>query len=102
GDGTLAARHSVIAREVVNTYRRSGQLGEALARLLFVMASKVSPGGKMSKERRQLVSLLNHQYVGQTIDSAEQAREAYADVESLLANEFHYWLQRGSYELERG
>jgi hypothetical protein len=66
------------------------------------MASKVSPEGKMTKERRLLVSLLNHQYVGQTIDSAEQAREAYADVESLLANEFHYWLQRGSYELERG
>src|SRR5262249_49148907 len=41
-------------------------------------------------------------YLGQTIESVPQVREIYSDLESLLYKDAHFWLQRGSYELERG
>lgn len=101
-DGTLAARHSVIAREVVSHYRRSGQLVGAIDRLAFVLASKVYPRMPKTLERRVLNTLVNHDYLGQTVDSVPQVREIYGDLEPLLLHDPHYWLQRGSYELERG
>ncbi len=100
---TIAARHPVIAREVVTYYRRSGQLVVAIDRLAFVMASKIfARMPRSSPERRLLNTLVNHQYLGQTIGSVPQVREIYGDLESLLSDNAHFWLQRGSYELERG
>jgi hypothetical protein len=101
--GTLAARHPVIAREVVTYYRRSGQLVLAIDRLAFVMASKIyTQMPRAAPERRLLNTLVNHQYLGQTVDSVPQVREIYSDLESLMDKDAHFWLQRGSYELERG
>jgi hypothetical protein len=100
--GTLVARHPVIAREVVTYYRRSGQLAEAIARLAFVMAAKAESKISNSVERRLLIALIRHEYVGAVIDSMVQVREMYSDLETLLDGEAHFWLQRGSYELEHG
>jgi hypothetical protein len=102
-NGTLVARHPVIAREVVTHFRKTGQLAEAISRLAFVMASKFYVGmPRSTRERRLLETLIRHEYVGFVIDSVVQAREMYAELEGLLREESHYWLQRGSYELERG
>jgi hypothetical protein len=100
---TIVARHPVIAREVVTYYRRSGQLALAIDRLAFLMASKIyTQMPKAAPERRLLNNLVSHQYLGETIDSVSQARGIYGDLESLLFDDSHFWLQRGSYELERG
>lgn len=98
----LVVRHPVIARQVVTHYRVSGQLSEAIARLAFVMASKFYADMPRTPERRLLTDLISHQYLGQVIDSVANVRELYQDVEGLLSNDANYWLQRGSYELERG
>jgi hypothetical protein len=96
------ARHPVIAREVVSQFRRSGQLADAYARLAFVMASKYFADMPMTRERRLLIKLLNHTEVGQVLDNPTHARQMYSEIEQLLRTDYHYWLQRGSYELERG
>jgi hypothetical protein len=99
----IVARHPVIAREAVTYYRRSGQLMLAIDRLAFVMASKIyAQMARSAPERRLLNSLVSHQYLGETIESVSQVRDIYNDLESLLYNDAHFWLQRGSYELERG
>lgn len=100
--GTYVARHPVIAREVVGYYRSSGQLGEAVARLAFVLASKVDVDDRGTPQRRLLVRLINHDYVHELLATRSQVRDFYADLEPLLRGDAHYWLQRGGYELERG
>ncbi len=47
-------------------------------------------------------TLMNHDYVGRQITLRSQAEEMYAELEPLLDQDPHYWLQRGSWELERG
>jgi hypothetical protein len=101
-DTTLAARHPVIAREVVTHYRRSGQLGQAIARLAFVMATKVYPGMPRTAERRLLTTLTNHEFLLRSVDTTSNIRDVYSEIETLLHDDAHYWLQRGSFELERG
>ena len=101
-NNTYMARHPVIAREVVSQFRRSGQLADAYARLAFVMASKYFADMPMTRERRLLIKLLNHTEVGQVLDNPTHARQMYSEIEQLLRTDYHYWLQRGSYELERG
>jgi hypothetical protein len=102
-DGGILARHAVIAREAITYYRRSGQLAVAIDRFAFVLASKIYPQmPRATPERRLLNTLVNHDYLGREIDSVPQVREIYGDLESLLRYDAHFWLQRGSYELERG
>lgn len=101
-NNTHMARHPVIAREVVSQFRRSGQLAEAYTRLAFVMASKFYFDMPMTRERRLLIKLLNHTEVGLVLGGPVNARQMYSEIEQLLRTDFHFWLQRGSYELERG
>jgi hypothetical protein len=44
---------------------------------------------------------MNHDYLLRVTDIGE-ARGIYARIESLLASDYHYWLQRGSLEVEHG
>jgi hypothetical protein len=66
------------------------------------MASKFYVDMPMTRERRLLMRLLNHTEVGLVLDSPVHARQMYSEIEQLLRTDFHFWLQRGSYELERG
>lgn len=100
--GILSTRHAVVARQVLAHYRMSGQLGDAIARLAFILASKWQPGAANTPERRLLSALTSHTYVAQVIEARSQIRQMYEELEPLLRSDPHYWLQRGSYELERG
>jgi hypothetical protein len=100
--GQLVLRHPVIARQVVTHYRITGQLAEAIARLAFVMASKFYADMPRTPERRLLTNLISHEYLGQIIDGVVDVRAVYQELEPLLRDDADYWLQRGSYELERG
>jgi len=48
-----------------------------------------------------LRALLSHEFLLRTV-GVEEARVIYADVECLLHWDYHYWLQRGSLEVEKG
>jgi hypothetical protein len=101
-DRRVRTRHPLIAERVVNYFRGSGQLGAAIAGLAFVLSTKVYVGMPKNGARRVLTILVNHDYLRREIPSQFEIRSLYQELESTLRDDPHYWLQRGTYELEAG
>ncbi|MFO1305611.1 MAG: SIR2 family protein [Burkholderiales bacterium] len=96
------SRHRVIAEHVVNHLQVGGKLMDVLFGLASVLAVKCGPTTRRrTKESRLLRSVINHDFLGRTLGQA-QAKNLYGKLEDLLSWDFHYWLQRGSLELEQG
>jgi tetratricopeptide (TPR) repeat protein len=106
----LAVRHSVIADHAVTYFAECGTLPPVVTFLAFALAStarlddlKATPSGRL------LIRLLNHGYliqrlyrrVDRDVDHAA-VRAVYSETERLLSGDYHYWLQRGSFETEEG
>jgi hypothetical protein len=99
-DGSVRARHRVIADIVVNELQKTGQLAPVLMGLARIAAVKVNPSMPRSARPWRLVRLvISHDFLKRTI-GPQQARNLYASVEPLLEWDGHYWLQRGSLEVE--
>lgn len=95
-------RHRVIADIVFERLHAAGQIAGPVKALIQGLASKADPRpGQRDRVWRLLTRLMNHDYLLRVTDLAE-SREIYARIESLLASDYHYWLQRGSLEVEHG
>jgi hypothetical protein len=97
-------RHRVIGETLVDRLAKDNPmaLAKVLARLTFAAAVEATPPPDRSRrEWRYLVSLLNHERLLRTI-GVDGARVIYQEVENVLTQDHHYWLQRGSLELEEG
>jgi len=95
-------RHRVIADIVFERLHEAGQIAAPVKALLHGLASKAEPRpGQRDRVWRLLTRLMSHDYLLRVTDIAE-AREIYARIEPLLASDYHYWLQRGSMEVEHG
>lgn len=103
-DGSqLRVRHRVVADKALDHFRKQGQLGEALRGLLFAIATKVhSDLPRRAREWQLLIRLLNHDFLIRLTDDRAAVRQAYEEIENLLSWDYHYWLQRGSFEVEAG
>lgn len=100
-DVFFEARHRVIAETVVDYLRTHGFLGRVLKGTLAAFADAAHDTRDNSKpERRILTRLLSHTYMLRLDLPIEEVRAIYEYVEGPLNRDFHYWLQRGSYELE--
>lgn len=96
------ARHRVIADLVVTKLQELGELKESLIGAATAAASKVVPNSdRQGRLWRLLKRIVSHDYLRRVIGVAG-ARELYDSVESLLSFDYHYWLQRGSLEVEVG
>jgi hypothetical protein len=96
------ARHRVIAEVVSEQLRKQGQLAPVLKGLVTAIASKVElAGDRRGRLWRFLIRLVNHDYLYSAV-GINDARLIYEGIESLLADDYHYWLQRGSLEVEHG
>ena len=96
------ARHRVVADFVLTKLQEIGELKEVLIRLAFVAASKVTPGAeRQGRMWRLLKRIISHDFLRRLI-GVNAARELYETVENLLSFDYHYWLQRGSLEVEVG
>lgn len=96
------ARHRVIAEVVAEQLRKQGQLPPVLKGIVNAIASKVEMGSdRRGRLWRFLIRLINHDYL-YTVIGINEARSIYESVEGLLADDYHYWLQRGSLEVEHG
>lgn len=108
--GAVTLRHKVIADRALEFYRNEGQLAEALRGLMFSLATSSRPGRlRESRQGRLLIHLLSHERLmallyRTPLGDVDRAavREVYEGVEALLENDYHYWLQRGSFETEEG
>ena len=99
----IRVRHRVIADRVIDYYRKQGQLAEPIQGLLWTMASRVHASAHpQTRENRLLRHLMNHEFMINITSDNETPRRAYENVERLLEWNSHYWLQRGSYEVEAG
>lgn len=102
GAGAYRCRHRVISDLVFDQVRELGELSEIIAGLAWALATKVGiPLDKASRTGRFLVRLTNHDFLLGTV-GFPSARDLYARLESLLSSDYHYWLQRGSLEVEVG
>ncbi len=102
GDNSVRARHRVIADLLLDELKKTGELRDVLDGLAFAFATKVGPNMRRSARAwRILRALLNHDFLARSI-YPEAARNLYGNLESLLSWDSHYWLQRGSLEVEFG
>lgn len=101
-DGSLKARHRVISDLILDELQRTGELSGVIEGLSFVAATKVTPElRRNARPWRMLRSLLNHEFLARAI-YPDPARNLYSGLEQLLSWDYHYWLQRGSLEVEFG
>lgn len=98
--GLIYLRHRVIAERSVSHLRLSGQLAKPLEGLVYALSL---PAREPSRQRERLFrTLINHDMLTRLSGDAGVVRRIYAQVEDLLADNFHFWLQRGSFEVESG
>jgi tetratricopeptide (TPR) repeat protein len=99
----IRVRHRVIAEKALDYYRKNGQLREPIRGLLWTMATRVQPDQNgHSRESLLLSQVMSHEFMIRLTDDKFTPRIAYNDVEDVLAWNYHYYLQRGSYEVEIG
>ena len=92
----------MIAEILHDELQKSGQIKGVLEGLAYLAATKVRPEmSRSNRPRHMLRVLLNHEYLLRVI-ALDAARNLYASLENLLCWDYHYWLQRGSAEVERG
>ena len=102
-DGRIQVRHRVVAEQVVTWLRKEGQLAQPVEGLLFAMAVQyLRHRDTRSRAFRMMVHLINHKFMIEEIADLAAIRSIYESLSRVLADDFHYWLQRGSFELERG
>ena len=96
------ARHRVIAELVQGRLQALGELKDVVVGLAFAASSKVNPAmPKHERPWRLLNRLMGHEFLGRVLGVMD-AREVYGEIESLVAFDYHYWLQRGSLEVQLG
>jgi Mrp family chromosome partitioning ATPase len=102
GISEYRCRHRVIAELVFDKLKELSELSEVVVGLAWALATKVSiPLDRTSKIGRFLIRLMNHDFLLRTIGFMN-ARDLYSRLEQLLSTDYHYWLQRGSLEVEAG
>lgn len=95
-------RHRMIADELINAPDMRAYMRPLLAGLSFAFATRVRPDmPRHYRPWRRLIRFINHDYLIRMTD-VEGGREIYAQLEGLLSWDYHYWLQRGSIEVEEG
>lgn len=103
GDGLVSPRHRVIGEAVLAAVQRKGELADAILSLLqVIVVSAKSTKDTSRRDRRLLVRLINHDQLAKFGLELAEVRRLYASVQGDLYDDFHFWLQRGTYELERG
>jgi SpoVK/Ycf46/Vps4 family AAA+-type ATPase len=102
-DDLILARHRLIAEHVVKHFKREGHLAETVRGVAFALSTSVSPDTRQSRPMSILIRLLNHDWLIENLHGQwEDIQGIYDHVERTLGWDPHYWLQRGSFEVERG
>jgi hypothetical protein len=102
GDNIYTARHRVIADIIFDKLQQEGVVYELLKGLALVLATQMNPSTpRNSRARKVLNRIVNHDFLERVL-GPEHARNFYAELEQTLSFDAHFWLQRGSLEVEMG
>ena len=97
-----ASRHRVIAEQLMRNPEFLQLAGPLLRGVVFAFANCVDPTlSKQDRRWRRLIRFMNHDYLMRVM-SVDDAGAVYEDIENILSWDYHYWLQRGSLEVEQG
>lgn len=101
-DGGVWTRHRVIAEVIRDELQKSGAIKELLQGLAHVAATQVSPDlARSARPWRLLRQIINHDFLIRIV-GPDAGRNLYGEIENLLRWDYHFWLQRGSLEVEMG
>jgi tetratricopeptide (TPR) repeat protein len=107
--GRLMPRHRVVAERIVRYYQGKGIIAQVCTALATGLASGAHLDDlRANRTGRILIRLLKHDnlirlvYRGNPIKDRADVRAIYDSVEGLLRDDYHYLLQRGSFETEEG
>jgi len=96
-------RHRWIAEKSLEFFKDNGLIHKAVLGITYALASEIDPAGsRHSRERRLLRRWINHDRLKNQTGDVDQCREIYSALQDMLGWEYHYWLQRGSLEVESG
>jgi hypothetical protein len=99
-DGSIWARHRVIGEIIRDELAKRGLLLRPVTGLARVAAAKTSERlPRSARPWRMVRTFINHDFLRRAIGD-EQARNMYGGLETLLSSDYHFWLQRGSLEVE--
>ena len=99
---TIWTRHRRIGEIITDSLLKTGQITTVVLGLAQFAATKVTPGMRSNERPRRLLrSIINHDFLIRGI-GLEAARNLYGELEHMLHWDYHYWLQRGSLEVEKG
>ena len=102
--------HRVVAERAVEFFKSERIVETPLRGLVFALAASARSGDlRRTRQGRHVIRLINHTFLIdflRTPDGREPDRVAirgiYEEVEALLTQDHHFWLQRGSFETEEG
>ena len=103
--GQIRSRHRIVAERIYVERIRAdhGFLRELLTELiLFYVEMAWNIRDNSNRYRRVMIRLINHRIMVQSGLSSTIVRAIYHELHDWLRDDFHYWLQCGSYELEKG
>lgn len=103
GNGHLVPRHKVVAESALGYFRGEGHLRRWVQMLIFLFAIKYNPND-MTRGRygKLLIRFLNHDFLRELMGKNADVELIYGAIEKVLYSEFHFWLQRGSFEIQAG
>ena len=100
--GKLRVRHRVVGERVVRYLISNGSIGDPLLSITIALAVGQGPrSSRQTKAYRALRRLMNHDWLRRALRDGP-ARDFLMELEPYMAWDHHYWLQRGSLELEIG
>ena len=96
------SRHRVIAEQVVNSQAFRSEVSTTIEGLLVALSSSLdSDESRTSRKWRRVSRFINHEFILNFL-VPEDARRVYESIETLLGWDYHFWLQRGSLEVQEG
>jgi hypothetical protein len=99
----IRVRHRWIAEKSLDFFSDNGLLNRIVSGFCFSLATQVDKRTpRHTRERRLLRRLINHDRLQRTVIDVELCRMVYKDLQDRLDWDSHYWLQRGSLEVEAG
>ena len=97
-----SCRHRRIGELLLDEIRNCGFMQRVITGLITAGAAKAHTDlSRSARPFRIVETVVNHEFLHEVLD-AQQARDVYADCEALLHWDHHYWLHRGSFEVEWG
>ncbi|QQG97932.1 hypothetical protein HBE99_14695 [Mycobacteroides chelonae] len=101
--GQLRTRHYIIAESAVRYFRDQGSLRLWMEHLIFLFALRYDPTNvTRGRYGRLLIRFLGHDFLRESLGDSSSVQTLYGSLENVLKDEFHYWLQRGSFEINVG